>query len=130
MRARKSAGTNPNRRNGQRGFCPETVTRALVSAYEVRPAACSGYHSLSKERCEAEYCNSGSPTDGIPTLQALGYVASALDDGMKQALAAKDLSAVLIELHAAIAALIRNPKLIERCRSGREWVKDSRGAAE
>ena len=29
------------------------------SAYEARPAACSGYHSLSKEKCEESYNNGG-----------------------------------------------------------------------
>jgi Fe-S-cluster containining protein len=100
------------------------------SAYEVRPAACSGYHSLSKEQCE-EACNTplGSH-DRIPVLKGLRYVAAALDDGMDQALAAARLSGTRVELNTAVAALIRNPSLIGRWRSGRELVKDSRGLTE
>ncbi len=94
------------------------------SAYEVRPAACSGYHSLSRERCEEEYDNAaGSPPEGIPVLQALRYIAAALDDGMEQALAEAGLSETRVELQTAVAALIRNPALIERWRSGRELVR-------
>ncbi len=93
------------------------------SAYEVRPAACSGYHSLSNERCEEAYHKAGDSPDGIPVLQALRYVAAALDDGMEQALTAADLSRTRIELQTAVAALIRNPALIERWRSGRELMK-------
>jgi hypothetical protein len=90
------------------------------SAYEARPAACSGYHSLSKEKCEESYNNGGNLPAGIPVLKALGFVASALDEGMEQGLNAAGLSATRVELHAAVAALIRNPALIQRWRSGRE----------
>ena len=90
------------------------------SAYEARPAVCSGYHSLSKEKCEESYRNGGNLPAGIPVLKALGYVAAALDSGMEKGLDALELSATRVELHAAVAALIRNPALIERWRSGRE----------
>ena len=90
------------------------------SAYEARPAVCSGYHSLSKEKCEESYRNGGNLPAGIPVLKALGYVAAALDSGMEKGLDALELSATRIELHAAVAALIRNPALIGRWRSGRE----------
>jgi Fe-S-cluster containining protein len=93
------------------------------SAYEVRPAACSGHHSLSRERCE-QACDSGARSgDGIPALKGLRYVATALDEGMEQALVAAGLSGTLIELQTAVAALIQNPSLIERWRSGREPMR-------
>jgi hypothetical protein len=100
------------------------------SAYEVRPAACSGYHSLSKERCQAAHDNPADSPDPIPVLQGLRYVAAALDDGMDQALAAAGLTGTRVELQTAVAALIRNPSLIGRWRSGRELVKDARGLTE
>ena len=93
------------------------------SAYEVRPAACSGYHSLSKERCEAEYNDPAGTQDGIPVLKALRFIAAALDDGMEQALATAGLSGTRVELNTAVAALIRNPSLIARWRSGRDLTK-------
>jgi Fe-S-cluster containining protein len=99
------------------------------SAYEVRPAACSGYHSLSKAKCEEAYNNAGQSPDGTPVLQALRYVADALDDAMEQALAATGLSGTRVELQTAVAALIRNPALIQRWRSGRELMTETRGPA-
>jgi Fe-S-cluster containining protein len=90
------------------------------SAYEARPAACSGYHSLSREKCEESYRHGGNLPEGIPVLEALRYVAAALDAGMDQALSTAKLSSTRIELNTAIAALIRNPALIQRWRSGRE----------
>ncbi len=89
------------------------------SAYEARPAACSGYHSLSKEKCEASFNNGGNLPEGIPVLTALRYVAGALDDGMEQGLDAAKLDTTRVELNTAVAALIRNPALIQRWRSGR-----------
>ena len=96
------------------------LVEGKCSAYEARPAACSGYHSLSKEKCEESYHNGGHLPAGIPVLKALHFVAAALDEGMEQGLNAAALSATRVELNAAVAALIRNPGLIQRWRSGRE----------
>jgi Fe-S-cluster containining protein len=95
------------------------------SAYDVRPSACAGYHSLSRERCESAFRQGGHSFEGTPVLQGLRHLAVALDDGVEQGLAAAGLSGARIELHAALAALIRNPGLIERWRSGRPLVKDA-----
>ncbi len=94
------------------------------SAYDARPSACSGYHSLSKERCESAYENRGDAPAGIPVSQAMRHVAASLDDGMQEGLAATGLSGVRMELHTAVAALIRNPALSQRWRAGRPLVKD------
>ncbi|HXR93057.1 MAG TPA: hypothetical protein VN750_22545 [Steroidobacteraceae bacterium] len=51
------------------------------------------------------------------------HVAAALDEGMQQALAASGLSGARVELHTAVAALIRNPALVQRWRGGRSLVK-------
>ena len=96
------------------------LVEGKCSAYEARPAACSAYHSLSKEKCEESYNNGGNLPAGIPVLEALRFVAAALDNGMEQGLEALELSATRVELHALVAALIRNPALIQRWRSGRE----------
>lgn len=95
------------------------------SAYEARPSACSGYHSLSKERCESAYENRGDPSEGIPVSQAMRHVAAALDEGVQEGLAATGLSGVRIELHTAVAALIRNPALSQRWRAGRALTRNA-----
>ena len=95
------------------------LVEGKCSAYEARPAVCSGYHSLSREKCEESYDNGGSLPEGIPVLSGLRYIAAALDEGMEQGLAEKKLSAARVELNTAVAALIRNPGLIQRWRSGK-----------
>ncbi len=96
------------------------------SAYEARPAACSGYHSLSRERCEKEYEQRGASAEGIPVLEALKHVATALDEGTEEALLTAGLSGTHTELHTAVAALLRNPALIQGWRSGRALIKQLR----
>ncbi|HVY80200.1 MAG TPA: hypothetical protein VG994_04395 [Steroidobacteraceae bacterium] len=96
------------------------------SAYEVRPAACSAYHSLSKGRCEDGYHKEPGTVHRLPVLQALRYVAGALEEGMEQGLDAAGLSRTQIELHAALAALIQDPQLIETWRAGGELGDASR----
>jgi Fe-S-cluster containining protein len=94
------------------------LVNGKCSAYEVRPAACSGYHSLSRGRCETAHQQAPGTSTGIPVLQSLRYVAAALDDGMDEGLAAAGLSSTNIELHTAVAALVRNPGLIDGWRAG------------
>jgi Fe-S-cluster containining protein len=84
------------------------------SAYDVRPAACSAYHSLSKGRCEDGYHKQPGAVHRIPVLQALRYVGAALDDGMEKGLAAAGLNGRHVELHTALAALMRDPSLIDK----------------
>jgi Fe-S-cluster containining protein len=84
------------------------------SAYDVRPAACSAYHSLSKGRCEDGYHKQPGAVHRIPVLQALRYVGAALDDGMEKGLAAAGLNGRHVELHTALAALMRDPGLIDK----------------
>jgi Fe-S-cluster containining protein len=88
------------------------------SAYEVRPAACSAYHSLSKGRCEDGYHKEPGAVHRIPVLQALRYVSAALDEGMDKGLAAARLTGTHVELHTTVAALVRDPGLIEKWRAG------------
>jgi Fe-S-cluster containining protein len=92
------------------------------SAYEVRPAACSGYHSLSAEQCEKAHKHPGGSATGIPISQAMRHVAATLEEGTQQALQAAGLSGARIELHTAVAALIRNPAVLQRWRAGRPLV--------
>ena len=103
------------------------LVEGKCSAYEVRPASCSGYHSLSKQQCEAAYGNTTGAPDRIPVLQALRYVAAEFDTGVDQALEEAGLSGTRVELQTAVAALVRNPALIQRWRSGRDLLKNHQG---
>jgi len=88
------------------------------AAYAVRPGACAAYHSLSRERCEESFQDPSRPS-GTVALQALREVALALESGVDAALQAEGLSDERLELHVAVAALLGNPSLIARWRSGR-----------
>jgi Fe-S-cluster containining protein len=114
---------------GVTGMACAFLVDGKCSAYEVRPAACSGYHSLSREKCEAAHGQLPGSAEAIPMLQALRHVAATLDEGMDQALAATKLDTTRVELHTAVAALIRNPALIAKWRAGRELIKSAPGAA-
>jgi hypothetical protein len=105
------------------GVAKKTACAFLIdgkcSAYEVRPGACAGYHSTSWERCEESFNATSDSPGGIPMLKGLHHVVTALDAGMDAALKAGSLSGERAELHTALAALVRNPTLIERWRAGR-----------
>ena len=92
------------------------------AAYEVRPAACAAYHSLSKERCELSYRDPAVPS-GTVALQALRVVAVAMQEGVSTGVAAQGLSNLPLELHTAVAALLDDPALIARWRAGRPLLK-------
>ena len=92
------------------------------SAYEVRPSACAGYHSVSKTRCEQSFDDPSLPS-GTVALEALMVVALALEEGVNTALHTQGLSHAPLELHTAVAALLANPALIARWRAGRALLK-------
>lgn len=95
------------------------------SAYEARPFACAGFHSLDRGRCEQDHKASGSAAapategSGIPALEGLVTALGALGRSVDESLAQRGLDAQPVELHTALAALIRNPGLIARWRSGK-----------
>jgi Fe-S-cluster containining protein len=88
------------------------------AAYEVRPSACAGYHSLSKERCEQSFKDPTLPSSTV-VLQSFQVVAAALEEGLNAELSTQGLSHAPSELHAAVAALLAQPALIARWRAGR-----------
>ena len=112
-----TAGKSPSRQ-----ACAFLVD-GKCSAYPVRPAACSGYHSLSRQRCEDAHFNTDT-AEGIPMSQAFNYAAAALQGGVDQGLGRLGLSAARFELHAAVAALLRKPGTIQRWRSGRTLLRE------
>jgi Fe-S-cluster containining protein len=116
---------------------PRTACAFLIggqcSVYEVRPAACAGYHSLSREACERDHQAAGSaaadaiPSEGIPQSQAMRHVALSLDEGLRVGLNTAGLSSSQVELQTGVAALLAEPALIGRWRAGREWPRDGSG---
>ena len=94
------------------------------AAYEVRPSACAAYHSLSRQRCEQSFQEPSLPA-GTVALESLMVVAIALEEGVNTALQAQGLSHISGELHAAVAALLADPSLVARWRTGRALLKSS-----
>ncbi len=92
------------------------------AAYEVRPGACAAYHSLSRERCQASFEDPAVPSSTV-ALQALQMVAEALEEGIRGAIKAEGLSNEPVELHTAVAALLKDPALIARWRAGKPLIK-------
>ena len=109
-----------NRESGEPGgtACAFLVD-GMCSAYEVRPAACASFHSLSRQRC-LENHERPSAAGATPVLQSLQHVAAELDAGLEQGLADAGFATARMELQAAVVALLRNPSLIARWRAGRE----------
>ena len=101
------------------------LVQGECAAYEVRPSACAAYHSTSRERCEESF-RDPAVASGTVALQGLQAVALALEAGVNEALQGEGLSNVALELHTAVAALLADPALIARWRSGRPLIKEHR----
>jgi Fe-S-cluster containining protein len=91
------------------------------AAYEARPSACARYHSLSRARCEHAFENPrdmGTPRNSRPVLLEMQAFAAAVDDAVGAALARAGLSAVKAELHGLLAAMLDDPRVLERWLAG------------
>ena len=94
------------------------------SAYRARPLACAGFHSLDVSECERAYEEPAADlTSRIPMVAEIKEMEGATAIGMRQALRALKLDDQPMELHTAVAALLREPGLIGRWRSGRTLIK-------
>ncbi len=84
---------------------------------------------LSREKCESAFHAREESREGdtVPILEGLRFVATSLDEGLDAGLEAARLKATRIELHTALDALLKNPSLIERWRSGRELSEMKNG---
>ena len=89
------------------------------SAYPARPAVCAGHHSLDRNACEDTYKDPTDLSDRIPMLERVRSIHGAIELGTSNALKDLKLKGDPVELHAAVAALLRDPSLIARWRSGR-----------
>jgi Fe-S-cluster containining protein len=96
------------------------------SAYSARPMACALHHSLDVDACEDSYRNPADHSVGIRKLAVIEQTMAATQAGMKQALEELGLSAEPMELHTAVAAVLRDQSLIARWRSGRPLLKPTR----
>lgn len=94
------------------------------SAYHARPMACALHHSLDVKACEASYANPADHSIGIRKLGVIEKTAAAVQAGTKQALRDLGLSNEPMELHTAVAAILRDQSLMARWQSGgplRDW---------
>jgi hypothetical protein len=118
-------------RQAPAGTAPRIACAFLLdgrcSAYEVRPSACAAYHSLSREACERDHEGAGDASSGIPVSQALMHIDMGLTAGIERGLGSRHLRHTQVELQTSVAALLAQPTLIGRWRSGREWPRDEGG---
>jgi hypothetical protein len=109
---------------------PPTACAFLVdgqcSAYEARPISCSGYHSLNRALCQRRYETSTLMSVGIPVSQELRQFALTLQDELGRAVESAGLSADRVELQTTLAALLRQPALVDTWRLGGKWAADDR----
>ena len=93
------------------------------SAYSARPAICAAHHSLDRSGCEASYNDPTDTSDRIPMIGGVRHVHGAMEAGISKALKGLNLNGEPVELHTAVAALLRDPSLIARWRKGRSLLK-------
>jgi hypothetical protein len=102
------------------------LVEGACSAYRARPMACALHHSLNVDACEHLYENPSDLSVGIRKLKVIEDTMAATHAGMRQALEGLGLSDEPMELHTAVAAVLRDPSLIERWRSGRPLLKPAK----
>jgi Fe-S-cluster containining protein len=78
-------------------------------AYEVRPAACAAYHSLSRERCEHSFrhpSDIGTPRNARPALLELQVFGAAVIEATQAGCRSAGLAGEQSELHQALRSLL------------------------
>lgn|SRR5215469_2056981 len=94
------------------------------SAYRARPLPCAGFHSLNVSECERAYDDAAADlASRIPMVGEIKEMEVGTAIGIRQALRALKLDDQPMELHTAVAALLREPSLIGRWRNGRSLIK-------
>jgi hypothetical protein len=128
VRQRLLTSSSPASKAGPADIAPcAFLVDGRCSAYEVRPATCAGFHSISRGHCQRLLDRQGRQPVGIPASRELQDVAVSLHQGLGRAISEAGLSSGQVELTSAVAALLRQPALIERWRSGGEWNRDEHG---
>jgi Fe-S-cluster containining protein len=91
------------------------------SAYEVRPAACAAYHSLSRERCERSFRHprdAGTPKNARPALLTLQAFSDAVIAAARAGATDAGVASPEAELHQSLRALIDDPRAISSLPEG------------
>jgi Fe-S-cluster containining protein len=99
------------------------LVNGACSAYRARPLACALHHSLDVDACEDLYQNPADYSVGIRKLKVIEETRAATHAGMQQALKGLGLSDQPMELHTAVAAVLRKQTLIAEWRSGRALLQ-------
>jgi len=121
--ADRIANKTPEQHAAARVQCAFLVD-GRCSAYQARPLACAGFHSLNVSECERSYDDAAADdTSRIPMVGEIKDMEAGTAIGIRQALRALKLDDQPMELHTAVAALLRDPSLIGRWRSGRSLVR-------
>jgi len=105
--------------------CP-FLSDGRCSVYELRPAACAGYHSLQRGACERRFETRGGSV-GIPVSRALQNAAVTVYEEAGHTVAELGFSAGRVELATAVTAVLRSPALAEEWLAGGAWPRDARG---
>jgi Fe-S-cluster containining protein len=84
------------------------------SAYPARPMACALHHSLDVNACKSLYEDPANHSLGVRRLVVIERTRAATQTGMRRALGELGLSDEPMELHTAVAALLRDQSLVER----------------
>jgi Fe-S-cluster containining protein len=95
------------------------------SVYPVRPMTCAAHHSADVAVCEAAFHRPTGQDDLIPQVANLVRSREAMQAAANQAMVNRNLKRQCIELHTALSALLRDPSLIGKWRSGRPLIKDA-----
>lgn len=85
------------------------LSKGRCCAYEVRPAACAAYHSLSRERCERSFRNPsdiGTPRNARPVLLELQVFGAAVIEATQAGCRSAGLAGEQSELHQALRSLL------------------------
>lgn len=96
---------------------------AKCSAYRARPMPCALHHSLDVDACETSYENPADHSVGIRKLKVIEQTMAATQAGMRQAFGKLRLNDEPMELHTALAAILRDPSIIERWRRGHDLLQ-------
>lgn len=93
------------------------LVEGRCSAYEVRPANCAAYHSLSRVRCEEAFArpeHAGTPRNSRPALLDLQNFCDAQIEAARTGVAAAGLNNAKGELNAWLRALLDDPDAAAR----------------
>jgi Fe-S-cluster containining protein len=113
------ADLDPASRLALKSACPLLVLGAC-SIYEARPLACRALMSQSARACERHFNSPGNAAAPAPTLVTPRLIASGFITGEIAAMRDLGLAAHLVELTAALAALLRDPTILVRWLAGED----------